>query len=413
MERDILACDEQRIVSYQSAVRSMREGDFAIDFPTEPKDAVGILGEELKKLAEHLEWHFDHARKLQEVTDSVIGGLLLDDVLNRIFDAFRAVIPYNRLGCALINEDQLSVSTYWSCADYPEIYLPNGFTAKLAGSSLSHIVHTGQPRILNDLTEYLAENPKSHSTRLIVAEGIRSSLTCPLVSQGKPVGFIFFSSVEPNTYKDVHQGIFRRIATQLSTLIEKSRLYQEIVDINQRLAITQQELQELATRDQLTGIYNRRGILELVDASVAKAKRERTRLALIMVDIDYFKRINDSGGHIAGDEVLREVASRMTNSVREYNHVGRLGGEEFLILLDEADCDHAHEIAERLRSAIDTKPVNCHDTSYSVTVSAGVAQVFDTEKLVDTQHLILTADEALYESKRNGRNRVTCRQAIG
>lgn len=408
-----MACDEQRIVSYQSAVRSMREGDFAIDFPTEPKDAVGILGEELKKLAEHLEWHFDHARKLQEVTDSVIGGLLLDDVLNRIFDAFRAVIPYNRLGCALINEDQLSVSTYWSCADYPEIYLPNGFTAKLAGSSLSHIVHTGQPRILNDLTEYLAENPKSHSTRLIVAEGIRSSLTCPLVSQGKPVGFIFFSSVEPNTYKDVHQGIFRRIATQLSTLIEKSRLYQEIVDINQRLAITQQELQELATRDQLTGIYNRRGILELVDASVAKAKRERTRLALIMVDIDYFKRINDTGGHIAGDEVLREVASRMTNSVREYNHVGRLGGEEFLILLDEADCDHAHEIAERLRSAIDMKPVNCHDTSYSVTVSAGVAQVFDTEKLVDTQHLILTADEALYESKRNGRNRVTCRQAIG
>lgn len=391
----------------------MREGDFAIDLPTEPNDAVGILGEELKKLSEQLEWHFDHARKMQDVTDSVIGGLLLDDVLERIFDAFRAVIPYNRLGCALINEDQLSVSTYWSRADYPEIHLPNGFTAKLAESSLSNIVHTGQPRILNDLTEYLSQYPNSHSTRLIVAEGIRSSLTCPLVSQGKPVGFIFFSSVEPYTYKDVHQGIFRRIATQLSTLIEKSRLYQEIVDINQRLANTQQELQDLATRDQLTGIYNRRGILELIDAAVAKAKRESSRLALIMVDIDYFKRINDSGGHKAGDEVLREVASRMINSVREYNHVGRLGGEEFLILLDEADCDHAPDIAERLRSVISMVPINGHNTSFSVTVSAGVAQAFEPGNLTNAEQLLLMADEALYESKRSGRNKVTCRQAMG
>jgi diguanylate cyclase (GGDEF)-like protein len=411
-KRDILDLDEERIVTYQRAVRRMREGDFKIDFSIKQKDAMGILGEELQKLSEHLEYHFDHARKMQEVTDSVSGGLLLDDVLERIFDSFRAVIPYNRLGCALINNDKSTVSICWSRADYQAINLPNGFTAKLAESSLRNIVHTGQPRILNDLAEYLSQNPNSHSTRLIVSEGIRSSLTCPLVSMGKPVGFIFFSSLEPNTYKDVHQGIFRQIATQLSLLIEKSRLYQEIVDINQRLATKQQELQDLAMRDQLTRLYNRRGILELIDGAVAKAKRERSRLALVMIDIDYFKRINDSGGHKAGDEVLREVAFRITSSVREYNHVGRLGGEEFLVLLAQTDCDHACDIAERIRAAINMMPINGHNTSFSVTVSAGVAQAFDPSHSITAEKLLLIADEALYESKRSGRNKVTCRQTM-
>jgi diguanylate cyclase (GGDEF)-like protein len=391
----------------------MREGKYEIKLPIRQADDVGILGEELNRLALHLERNYAHARKMQEVTDAVVGGLLLDDVLDRIFDSFQAVIPFNRLGCALISEDQLTISTYWARADYTKLHLPNGFKARLHTSSLNNIMHTGQPRILNDLQAYLLNNPGSHSTRLIVAEGIRSSLTCPLISQGKPVGFIFFSSSESHTYQDVHQGIFRQLATQISALIEKSRLYQEIVEINRKLAITQQELQNLATRDQLTGIYNRRGILELIEAAVAKARRESSRLALIMVDLDHFKCVNDSGGHKAGDNVLREVVSRMTASVREYNYLGRLGGEEFIILLDEADCDHAPFIAERLRSVVSIEPIRSFEKTYSVTISLGVVQAIDLSKVTSAEKLISIADEALYESKRNGRNRVTCHQATG
>jgi hypothetical protein len=110
--------------------------------------------------------------------------------------------------------------------------LEPGYSAPLKGSSLEAIIETGQPRILNDLKAYLEENPESESTKRIVAEGVRSSLTCPLIAMGKPVGFMFFSSKEPHTYKDIHVELFQQIAGQLAMIVEKSRLYQRLVELN-------------------------------------------------------------------------------------------------------------------------------------------------------------------------------------
>jgi GAF domain-containing protein len=103
---------------------------------------------------------------------------------------------------------------------------------------------------------YLANNPKSLSTQLIVSEGIQSSLTCPLIADDKPIGFIFFSSKEKNTYIDAHQKVFISIARQISVLVEKSRLYQHIYDLNNQLITALSQLKEQSSRDALTSILN-------------------------------------------------------------------------------------------------------------------------------------------------------------
>jgi len=387
----------------------MRDGWFELELPIEPLDEIGALGAELNKLAEHLDGHFSHTRKLQQITDTVVCGLMLDDVLDRIFDSFHTVIPYNRMGCALLSDDGGSVRSCWARADFDDIRLGNGFTAKIAGSSLAHILATGQPRILNDLEAYLATHPDSHSTRLILSEGIRSSLTCPLISKGRSVGFLFFSSSEPYAYADVHQGAFLRIAAQLSALIEKGHLYQELQLLNERLTAAQAELQELATKDALTGIYNRRGILDQLTAQFARSRREFGQMALILVDVDHFKRINDRYGHSVGDVVLREIADRLSRHLRQYNHVGRFGGEEFLIVLGNQDCAHGLAIAERLCEAISAQPIKHAGHQFDITISAGLAWATDLALVRDSEALIALADEALYSAKDAGRNRVAHR----
>jgi hypothetical protein len=118
-------------------------------------------------------------------------------------------------------------------SDAPTIKIGANYSGRMAGSSLQHIIETRQPRILNDLEAYLQEHPNSKSTRLILEEGMRSSLTCPLVAMGKPIGFMFFSSTKPNTYQDAHVELFLQIAGQLAVIVEKSRLYQQLVELNQ------------------------------------------------------------------------------------------------------------------------------------------------------------------------------------
>ncbi len=176
---------------------------------------------------------FNEITTLARITEKINTGLLLDEVLDSVFESFRPIIPYNRIGVSLIEENINVVRARWARSDAPVMKITEGYSAPLEGSSLQTIIDTNQPRIINDLEDYLLKHPNSESTQLIVEEGMRSSLTCPLIAMNSPVGFMFFSSMRTDTYRNLHIEMFMQIAHQLSTIIEKSRLYQQLVELNQ------------------------------------------------------------------------------------------------------------------------------------------------------------------------------------
>lgn len=198
----------------------------------------------LQKLARTLDQRNQQRRKLEQITTNINAGFTLPDVLEKIYVEFREIVPYNRIGMAII-EPQGVVRAYWARSDAGQIHLPVGYAAPLTGSSLETILQSGQPRILNDLVAYLDARPTSHSTRLIVREGMRSSLTCPLIVKGEPVGFLFFSSTQPDVYQNQHSEIFQQIASQLVVIVEKAKLISDLEQSRQEIKHQNETLQRL------------------------------------------------------------------------------------------------------------------------------------------------------------------------
>ncbi len=172
-----------------------------------------------------------------------------------------------------------------------------------------------------------------------------------------------------------------------------------------RIIELQEKLRFNAMHDPLTGILNRGAVLERLYSELARSRRENQPMTLAMLDLDHFKVVNDTHGHLAGDEVLRETTRRIKNIVRDYDIVGRYGGEEFLIVIPGADRESALTVYERIREGIGARPMDTTVASLVVTASMGVAEY---DGIMSDQELIQLADDALYRAKDQGRNRVVC-----
>jgi two-component system chemotaxis response regulator CheY len=177
------------------------------------------------------------------------------------------------------------------------------------------------------------------------------------------------------------------------------------VTLQAELIEARENLRVQATHDPLTGVWNRRAILEILGNDLARSRREGPSVAAVIADLDHFKRINDTYGHAAGDMALCEAVSRMRALLRPYDAIGRYGGEEFLIVLPGCTAQDALRLAERLRLGISQETVTIPGGRVVVTSSLGVA-ARDTVAAPDATSLVRAADAALYRAKACGRNRI-------
>jgi len=187
---------------------------------------------------------------------------------------------------------------------------------------------------------------------------------------------------------------------QTDELIARIRAGVRIVGLQKALIDTNRKLEELSLTDSLTSLRNRRAFDERMVEAFEHARRYERPLSLVLVDVDYFKSVNDTEGHEAGDAVLREVARRLGESTRQTDFAARVGGEEFGILLPETPLFEAMQFAEKIRAAIASEPIG----NRRMTVSLGIANV-PHSRVEDAAELFRAADKALYRAKANGRNR--------
>lgn len=295
--------NDDRIPLLVEAAQRLKRGEYDLNLPvTAADDEIGQLTAALCDLGRALEGRGQQLQRIDQITARINAGLLLDDVLENIYDDFRELIPYDRIGFALIDAGGETVTARWAKSSYQHIHLRRGFSAPLAGSTLASILETGEPRILNDLCAYLDAKPASESTRLIVEEGIQSSLTCPLVANGVPVGFLFFSSLQPHTYAPVHIDVFQRIAAQLSIIVEKGELVSELSAKNKAIERQNQELTRLN---------------ELKNTFLGVAAHDlRSPLGVIQMALNFLMDFHDSLSATERDTILQEAEAQVVSMLK-------------------------------------------------------------------------------------------------
>lgn len=216
----------------------------------------------------------------------------------------------------------------------------------------------------------------------------RSWLGVPLEAERNPLGVISIASTETAAFTEQDEEMLRTLGQQVVSALENARLF------------------ELATIDGLTRLLNSRYLRQKLAEEFERTAKNRGQLSVVMVDIDHFKKINDTHGHEVGNEVLQHLAILLRGNLRDSDIAGRYGGEEFMLILPNTSADAGHFVSERLCKTIEETPADTEAGMIYITASLGVAN-FPTSPAHESDELVEQADRALYESKRGGRNRVT------
>ena len=228
-------------------------------------------------------------------------------------------------------------------------------------------------------------------------DGFESLVVFPLITRDRAIGTLVVASRQADVFGARRRDMLGVIAGQAAVTLQNARLYAR--------------MQALASTDELTGLPNRRQFEQTLDDALVRHRRTERPFGLLMVDIDHFKAVNDTYGHDVGDRVLEQVAATLRASVRGADMPARWGGEEFIVLLEEADLDDILTVAERVRRNVAALAFPVDDGTLECTVSLGAAVW--PEDGDDDDILIRRADEALYHSKESGRDRVTAWNQIG
>ena len=194
------------------------------------------------------------------------------------------------------------------------------------------------------------------------------------------------------------------VKTRSTSIVEYLSLFAKLLGLCLERIVLYEKLQLLSIYEPLTEVYNRRYFLQRLNEEFERAKKSKLNLSFLMVDLDHFKKVNDTYGHLVGDVVLREVASLIKQSIREIDFVARYGGEEFALILPDTDKAGAIMVAERISGVVSKQKIRAFDEIVTVTVSVGVGAF--PENTLHSDMLVEISDKALYQAKVSGRNRV-------
>lgn len=263
--------------------------------------------------------------------------------------------------------------------------------------------------VINDVSQLpaTAENEKAEFQR----ESIKSVICIGLVANNKLLGFVGCDMVH-DTYQWSEEDIrhLSLVANMIANTLEREQTYQKLIETQRQLEEANSKLQALATIDGLTGIANRRALDEALEKEVKRAKRQRTGIAVLLIDIDHFKSFNDAYGHLKGDEALKQVADALATIMqRSTDFVARYGGEEFAVIMSTDSAWQALRKANEILDAVENLDITHErsDTDPYLTVSIGgyfEVPKADAEVAGTIQQLLNNADMGLYQAKDDGRN---------
>ncbi|HKJ68529.1 MAG TPA: diguanylate cyclase [bacterium] len=241
----------------------------------------------------------------------------------------------------------------------------------------------------------------SEHASVMPTDGIKANINLPLKApEEQLVGMVYIGSCQKSSYSGEEVRLLYTFAARIALVLHI---------INNLFAFRQ--VKEMAIKDSLTGLYNRRFFEEEMKKELTRAQRYHSSVSFLILDIDHFKQVNDTYGHLKGDEILKELAQIISHSARSSDIPVRYGGEEFVIILPETSLDGALVIAERLRDRVENHPFRLSDDGntdpeeISITISIGISNA-SASKMVTSDELVAQGDKALYHAKKNGRNRV-------
>lgn len=322
------------------------------------------------------------AEAINGLTMKLTATLEPNEVLYRLLESLRKITGYDSALVMLSEDNRLKMVS--TSGHYCYEGRPDPYTRPENIQLLKNVVDGNQPVIIGDVQS------DTDFKDFGLSERVKSWMGVPVMRGNRPSGIIILHHHSPHTYTEVDARAVLSFAGQAGIAIDNARLFAEV--------------KSLAITDYLTGLYNRRYFFEFADHEYQRSRRYGTPLSLVMLDIDNFKRINDTYGHLTGDEILKSVARRCLETMRDADIVGRYGGEEFVILLPDTGPQDAEAAAERLRQRFEEEPFAAGNQSIPVTVSLGVCTL--SEGIQSMASMLGKVDEAVYNAKKSGRNSV-------
>ena len=377
---DYLVKDQLNLSLLERSIR------YAMERRQVQSELQSLVQERTRDLA-RLEQQAQELNALQKATSSLLSTLDISVLIGQILDAAQEAIPAteraqlclvdragDRNGKLAIALEDPRISRIDQPADpqHPINALGDGGTLLLDDAQEAPLLRALLPQ----------EEPRRK---------VRSAVVAPLVRGDEFFGALSLTSSWPSAFSEAAQRLLTSFAATATAAMHNAILYAEI--------------QNLATTDPLTGHLNRRTFFELGQRELDRARRFGRPLSAIMLDVDWFKTINDTHGHQAGDQVLMGIVDRCCRVIRRVDILARYGGDEFTILLPEADSHLASEIAERIRASVASSPISTDVGQISASISIGIAQT--EQDTVDLGGLLKGADLALYKSKQAGKDRIT------